>query len=131
MRHGSACSRNERWDDASAEVALPLCGSYWVLGLIARLGGQGGERAGFEALDAARVGVEHLELEFAGAPQDFASVGNATGRRGDEPADRVDPLGLGERSEIEADRLGNGVERGARLSDETSVPSRVKFRRLV
>src|SRR5271165_6711026 len=120
MRHGSACSRNERWDDASAEVALPLCGSYWVLGLIARLGGPGGKRADFEALDAARVGVEHLELEFAGAPQNFASVGNATGRCSDEPADRVEPVGLRERSEIEAERLGNAVEPGARLGDQAS-----------
>ena len=51
-------------------------------------------------------------------------LGTRPAGRGDEAADRVDVLGLGERGEIEADRLGDFVEGRARLGDEDAVARR-------
>ena len=64
-----------------------------------RLGGARGERPDFQALDAARIGVEHL-LRIS------PRFRNATGRRSDEPADRVDPFGRWRGEQVRSTRGG-------------------------
>ena len=84
-----------------------------------RLGGEGPD---LHPLDAARVGVEHFIFEFPRSQENLAAVRNAARRRGDKPPDCVHLLRLGKRREIEAGRLGDGVEGGSRLGDPSSVP---------
>ena len=85
-----------------------------------RLGGRAAARAGcrgrrepdLQPLDAARVGVEHLDTRIRPGRVRISP------RLGTRPADAVTsppivstPSASGERGEIEADRLGNVVER--------------------
>ena len=63
-----------------------------------------------QPLDPARIGVEHLEFEVAGAGDDLAAHRHAAGDGGQQAADRVDVLGVGERREVESDRLRDVFE---------------------
>ena len=56
-----------------------------------------------------------------GPAKNLAAVRHPACRGGDQAADGVDVLGVGERGEIEADRLGDVVERRARLDEEAAV----------
>ena len=80
-----------------------------------------GARLDPQPLDPARIGVEHFEFEVAGAGDDFAADRHAAGGRGQQAADRVDVLGVGERREIDAERLGDVLQAGARFDDEGAV----------
>src|SRR5208337_644417 len=86
------------------------------------------ERPDFQALDAARVGVEHLELIRARTLQYLTSAGNTSRRCDYQTADRIHRLGLGERGQIETDRFGHLVQRSAGLDDENPVTGRVNRR---
>ena len=80
-----------------------------------------GARLDPQPLDPARIGVEHFEFEVAGAGDDFAADRHAAGGGGQQAADRVDVLGVGERREIDAERLGDVLEARARFDDEGAV----------
>ena len=71
-----------------------------------------------QPLHPARVGVQHLELELVRTGDELASRRHAAGERHDEPADGIDLLGQFADREVDAERLGDLLEAGARVGDE-------------
>ena len=73
------------------------------------------------ALDAARIGVEHVELEARDGLDDLAARRHAAERVEDHAADRVDVLAMLAGRERIADGLGDLVDLGLAVDDEDAV----------
>ena len=73
------------------------------------------------ALDPARVGVEHVELEAGNGVDDLAARRHAAERVEDHAADRVDVLAMLAGRERIADGLGDLVDLGLAVDDEDAV----------
>ena len=84
-----------------------------------------------QPLDAPRIGIEHFDLEIAGAGNDFAAHRQAADMGHEIAAQRFDFLAGLAGDEILADHGADVVEAGARVGDEGIVRLPHDRRRLV
>ena len=83
------------------------------------------------ALDAARIGIEHLDLEIAGTGNHFAAHRQASDMGDEIAAERLDFLAGFAGDEFLADHRADVLEAGARVGDEAVVGLAHDRRRLV
>ena len=88
-------------------------------------------RSDAHALDAARIGVKNLDLEFAGAGNDFAAHRKAADLRDEIAAERIDVFASFAGIERLADHGPDVIERRARVGDERAVGNLHYGRRFV
>ena len=72
-------------------------------------------------LDAARIGLQHLELDAARVAHKLAARRDAAGKREYQAADRVELLFLLRRGELYAEMPLQHLDRRARIGDEAET----------
>ena len=75
-----------------------------------------------DPLDAARIGIRHLELD-AVLDNDFTAHRNMPSKRGDQPSQSINLLGVADRCEISLDRPGHFAQGSARASTRKPPPA--------